>query len=539
MRPTRLLCLLVPLMLVLSSCSLIGGDNEEATDVAVENQTSTTTVALSTTEAPATTAAEGAGTFDDPRSIINGTFTYTEDFYDTDWTGELYGLVEVPLENYSDAVGTCYALVGIMSPTRIGDGSISEGYTAPSLGLVVDGVLVDQGFDCDIGPVSDVGYGPLFDAQVTEGTDFAFYAAFLVEGDPASTPTAVSLGGSNDDEIIYFTADVISSAPVPDVQTGAGAGDVDDLLNAQFRYRGEFDDVTWDAQLVGIVEGEKESYIDESGSCLILLGSLTPTEIDGGQLSEGFDTPDFTVLAAGTQIDDESNCDTETIEAAGYGRLYDAEVTLGTVYPFYAEFFIPEGATAESLIVGDPTEDGGARFYSIDLIDAVPPADTSSSLGTLPDGITPLTGASFTYTDFFSETSWEGVIDGLVAIDVDSFNDDQVGRCFAVVGVITPTEIIESSVTDGFDTPDIGLIASGRSVAWNSFVCTDESLKANGYQELANAEIPVGTAYPYFVTFFVPGDDTVSLDSVFIGDSSEPDTLYFDTAVLADVPTRN
>jgi hypothetical protein len=41
------------------------------------------------------------------------------------------------------------------------------------------------------------------------------------------------------------------------------------------------------------------------------------------------------------------------------------------------------------------------------------------------------------------------------------------------------------------------------------------------------------------VTFFVPGDDTVSLDSVFIGDSSEPDTLYFDTAVLAAVPTRN
>ncbi len=197
MRMTRLTGLLIALALVASGCSLIGGDDEEATEVATADDSTAPSDATAddsteTTDAPATTEAtttDGAGTFDDPRSILNGTFTYSEDFYDTDWAGELYGLVEVPLESYSEAVGTCYAVVGIMSPTRIGDGSISEGYTAPSFGLVVDGVLVDNGFDCDTDAVGAAGYGPLYDAQVTEGTEFAFYAAFLIEGDPASAPS--------------------------------------------------------------------------------------------------------------------------------------------------------------------------------------------------------------------------------------------------------------------------------------------------------------------------------------------------------------
>jgi hypothetical protein len=531
--------MLVP-ALIAASCSLIGSDDDNAIDAAAEDPA--TAVAPATTEPPPTTAErppDGTGTFDDPRSIENGTFTYTTDFYDTDWAGQLYGLVEIPLESYSDAVGTCFAVVGVMSPSRIGEGSISEGYTAPSLGLVVDGVLVDDGFDCDTDPVSEVGYGPLYDARVTVGTDFAFFAAFLVEGDPASTPTALLLGDSDGGDIVYFTADILSSTPIPEVRTGAGAGDVEGLVDARFSYRGEFDDVTWDAQLFGIVDGEKENYVDEPGSCLILVGQLTPTAIDGGQLSDGFDTPDMTLLANGVQIEDENDCDSEAIEASGYGRLYDAEVTVGTTYPFFAEYFIPDGATAESVIVGDPTQDGGARFYSVDLIDAAPLVDISASPGTLPEGITPVTGASFTYTDSFSETSWQVLIDGLVAIQVDEFYDDQVGRCFAVIGTITPTEIPESSVTNGFDTPDIGLIAAGRAVAWNSFYCDDEALKANGYQELTNAEIPVGTVYPYFVTFFVPGDASIRLDSVFIGDSSEPDALYYDAALLDAVPSRN
>ena len=543
MKLTRLFSLLAVAMLAASSCSLIS-DDETATDVGQEAKVPVaTTAATETTDAPDTTAAaatsDGAGTLEDPRSILNARFAYSEDFYDTDWEGELYGLVDLPT-NSGDEVGVCYGLVGIMSPVRIGEGSISEGFTAPDLGLVVDGVLVDESFGCDADDVRDAGYGPIYDAQVTEGTEFAFYATFFVEGDPASTPVALSLGDSSDAlGVTYFTTDVLASIPAPVVAAGSGAGgDVEALAGAAFSYKGQFDDTTWDVQLFGVVEGVKDSFVDEEGSCLVLVGTLTPTQIEDGQLSEGFDSPDFVTVAAGVQIEDESDCETEDIELAGFGRLWDAEVTLGTVFPFYVDFFVPEGATAESIIAGDPTEDGGARFFSVDVIPALPAADRSASLGTLPEGITPLTGAGFTYTDSFSETAWESVIDGLVPTEVNSFSDVP-GRCFAVVGVITPTAIPEGAVTDGFDTPDIGLIAGGQAMPWNSFYCEDELLKANGYQELTDAEIPVGTAYPYFVQFFVPGDESVPLDSVFIGDSGDDGALYYDAALLDAIPSRN
>ncbi len=544
MKHNRLFSLLVLAMLIASSCSLISGDEEASEDVTADagDSQDQTTVPVATTAAPATTeamAADGAGTLDDPRSILNARFAYSEDFYDTDWEGVLYGLVDLPT-NSSDKVGTCYGLVGIMSPVRIGEGSISEGFTAPDLGLVVDGVLVDDSFGCDADPVRDAGYGPIYDAQVTEGTEFAFYATFFVEGDPASIPVALSLGDSSDAlSVTYFTTDVLGSVPAPVVAAGSGAGgDVEALAGAKFSYNGQFDDTTWDVQLFGLVEGEKDNFVDEAGSCLVLVGTLTPTQIDDGQLSEGFDSPDFVTVAAGLQIEDESDCETEDIELAGFGRLWDAEVTLGTVFPFYVDFFIPEGATAESIIAGDPTEDGGAKFFSVDVIPTLPAADTSASLGTLPEGITPLTGAGFTYTDSFSDTAWEAIVDGLVPTEVSSFADVP-GRCFAVVGVITPTAIPEGTVTDGFDTPDIGLIAGGRAMPWNAFNCEDDLLQANGYQDLTDAEIPVGTAYPFFVQFFVQGDESISLDSVFVGDSGDTGALYYDAALLDAVPSRN
>lgn len=544
MKLNRLFSLLVLVMLTVSSCSLISGDEEAADDVAAEPGDSQigTAVPVATTAASGTTEVsptDGAGTLDDPRSILNARFTYTEDFYDTDWEGELYGLVDLPT-NSDDKEGACYGLVGILSPVRIGEGSISEGFTAPDLGLVVDGVLVDDSFGCDTDSVRDAGYGPIYDAEVTEGTEFAFYATFFIEGDPASTPVALSVGDSSDAlQVMYFTTDVLASVPAPVVAAGSGTGgDVETLAGAQFSYQGQFDDTTWDVQLFGLVEGEKDSFVDEAGSCLVLIGTLTPTQIDGGELSDGFDSPDFATIAAGVQIEDESDCETDDIELAGFGKLWDAEVTAGTVYPFYVDFFVPEGATAESIIAGDPTEDGAAKFFSVDVIPTLPLADISASLGTLPEGITPLTGAGFTYTESFSETAWEATIDGLVPTEVSSFADVP-GRCFAVVGVITPTAIPEGTVTDGFDTPDIGLIAGGRAMPWNSFNCEDELLQANGYQDLSDAEIPVGTAYPYFVQFFVPGDESISLDSVFIGDSSDEDALYYDAALLDGIPSRN
>lgn len=40
-------------------------------------------------------------------------------------------------------------------------------------------------------------------------------------------------------------------------------------------------------------------------------------------------------------MDNEVNeCEASEIESAGYGWILDAEVTIGTTYPFHAEFFL-------------------------------------------------------------------------------------------------------------------------------------------------------------------------------------------------------
>ena len=182
MKTTARLLGLSALLVLMSACSDSDDDSAGSTDA----DTATTLDVSADPEAPSTTTTTGggAGTLDDPRPIVDGTFTYTERFSDTDWAGQLSGLVELPLESYSEASGQCYAVVGIITPTRIGEGSVSEGFTAPRLGLVVDGVLVDDGFDCDTDSVRAAGYGSLFDAQVTVDTEFAFFRPILVEGDP-------------------------------------------------------------------------------------------------------------------------------------------------------------------------------------------------------------------------------------------------------------------------------------------------------------------------------------------------------------------
>ncbi len=110
----------------------------------------------------------------------------------------------------------------------------------------------------------------------------------------------------------------------------------------------------------GLIFGlfETTPLADAEGTCLILLGTLTPTKTQEGAASERFTLPVFLTLdrtsssLTGAEPEDDV-CDVSEARQAGYRSLLDAEVTVGDPYPFYAEFSY-DGYVADplELIVG-------------------------------------------------------------------------------------------------------------------------------------------------------------------------------------------
>ncbi len=121
-------------------------------------------------------------------------------------------------------------------------------------------------------------------------------------------------------------------------------------------------DTTWEGFVGGLVETGPGRYNDDAGRCLVLVGTITPTAVDGA-VTNPFSTPNFALIVDGQLVDSEVNqCDVDAIEAAGYQWILDAEVTQGTTYAFYDEFFIHEGATVEVLVAGSAVSGDSLYF---------------------------------------------------------------------------------------------------------------------------------------------------------------------------------
>ncbi|MFP4554908.1 MAG: hypothetical protein ACLFRT_13765 [Actinomycetota bacterium] len=131
----------------------------------------------------------------------------------------------------------------------------------------------------------------------------------------------------------------------------------------------------WEGFVGGIVETGPGGFNDDPGRCLVVVGTITPTAIDDGTLTNIFSTPTFSMIVDGRLLDDEVHeCDTTDIEAAGYSWILDAEVTVGTAFPFYTEFFIPGETPSEpeALVLGSASGDR-ALYYEPSISDSVPP----------------------------------------------------------------------------------------------------------------------------------------------------------------------
>ena len=196
-------------------------------------------------------------------------------------------------------------------------------------------------------------------------------SASSIEATPTTLVTQTTESGS--------VAPATSTASaIEQGQSGGGSPDdplpVGDATLSGFAYEDIFLGASWEGFVSGLVETGPGEFSDSEGRCLLLLGTLTPTAIDEGSVTTGFQTPGISVIADGQQIQSEfGNCDTSIAEAAGYGWILEAEVTVGTTYPFYDEIFLA-GATPpelETVVVGDPSN-SEALYYEPTVLSEIP-----------------------------------------------------------------------------------------------------------------------------------------------------------------------
>ena len=304
-------------------------------------------------------ADKGDHSIEDALPLVGGTFFHEERFNDTVWIGELAGLVEMPVSEFNSEQGRCLALVGIMSPLQLDAGThLNNSFDTPDLGLLVEGERVRPGGgSCDRSGIESAGYDWRLDTSVTIGTDSPFFETFFLPTTGPQRVDNVFVGDPNRTDATFFKADTTTSPPTLPQRNVGPNNFLEQALPLDGQpiiHEDRFDDVEWKVELGAIVSSQNSERGDP-GRCVHIVGTVTPTRIDEGVVTTGFDTPNFGLIVEGRYIETGAGeCDSSAVEQAGYGWILRAEVTVGTGYPFHDVFLIPEDMIGDiqALVVG-------------------------------------------------------------------------------------------------------------------------------------------------------------------------------------------
>lgn len=181
---------------------------------------------------------------------------------------------------------------------------------------------------------------------------------------------------------------------------------------------------------------------------------------------------------------------------------------------------IAASASTDDAPTSDPTATAEAPTESA----APATGDEGSAANPLP--IT----TPWTYdTSYFGEeaTQWEGTFEGLVTLTLDTYDEDQSARCYAIVGTMAPTVIADGAFTNNvFDTPTLSVVVAGTVQSDYGF-CNTDALEAAGYGSMMDAEVSVGTQYKFYEVVYLPSSVQGEIDVVVLGSPSESDALFF------------
>jgi hypothetical protein len=165
------------------------------------------------------------------------------------------------------------------------------------------------------------------------------------------------------------SAEPTPTEPAPDASGGGGTASDPLAIDTPWTYDtawfGE-DATLWDGTFEGLVSIPVSEWDDDQDArCFAIIGTMSPTSIaDDAFTTNSFDTPNIEVVVGGKVEDEFGSCDTDSLDAAGYSGLWDAEVSVGTEYKFYDEVYLPSSVKGDiELIVLGSASDADALFY--------------------------------------------------------------------------------------------------------------------------------------------------------------------------------
>lgn len=322
--------------------------------------------------------AQYEGSLESPNAIDGSPVVFSDRFSDAQFEIELYALVAVDRLEGSETAGSCYVVVGSMTPLEL-EWPISNSFDTPSIALIAAGQRIDSGYgDCDVEGAKSAEYSWILNAEVTLGTSYAFYDEIFVPGTETPDLDAVVVGDPSFSDAFYFAPNPVNRYPLRPAGT---VGPNKFLANAVPLTGQSFswsrDSFGWEGSLSALVVGENAKYSSAEGTCIFLVGTLSPTSIEGGSVTTGIDTPEFSLIVDGQRLlDTSSACESDPVEAAGYGWILNAEVTVGTKYPFFAQFLIPANWTGDlqAIAIGSVTYEEGTFFLPAAPVAVAPPA---------------------------------------------------------------------------------------------------------------------------------------------------------------------
>jgi len=124
---------------------------------------------------------------------------------------------------------------------------------------------------------------------------------------------------------------------------------------------------------------------------------------------------------------------------------------------------------------------------------------------------------------------------GLVPARFDDFRDVE-GRCFLLLGELTPQTLDRGVVSNGFETPALGVIAGGEYID-DSTECKSEPARTLGYDWILDAQALPGTTIPFFADIFIPSTNPAAITSIVLGNPRFDDSsISLAPTTLATVP---
>lgn len=429
------------------------------------------------------------------------TFQYADGF-GSEWTGSIGGVVEVPpLWEDEAAAIRCFAVIGTLTPTAFG-GVVSDSWSTPYLTLFVGGDEAElSNAVCATDELAARGYRSMFEANVTLGTEFAFFTEFSLPesaGDPQAIAVSQGSPAQGDPEWVFFDATLLDAA-APATLGAVGplaveATPIGDGAPGAFTHIDDYTGDAWSGSILGLVEVPTDPAAQQPGRCFAVIGTLTADAAGAGALTSPYSAPSVALIADGRLVADYYGCSTSAAESAGYRWFNDAEITPGTTIAVYAALMVPQPLPGQlqAIVVGDPWVAAPAVLAPHELGDFAP---VSVTPGPPPGGDLAPPGTPFSVArEADDDVIWDALVHGYVPTAPGA------GECVVVYASFTLTAgSAEPS------PPEVFLIAGGRLLA-EDFECDTDAARAAGYVEQWSQVGRIGQSVHVYAGFRVAAE---------------------------------